>query len=276
MPQHHLAIKILTEFRGSSSFPVLVETTDGTKCIVKWRCTGEGPLANATDWIALQLARAVGILVPTPCLVEVTPHLIHYTTHGELKDTILRSVGVNLGIEYIERASPFQSQFTGEVDSQTKRLIFLFDVLFLNMDRTDRNPNMVVADGELYCIDFAAAMSLRMLMNGERYSESALLPLLRRHPFYDPSFDVGEFNCVINDGVVRESVDSIPNDWLSNHDAAKENIFVGVKKMLVESAQIIERRLAVLKTLPFESDEEYKKRTARNRIAFEEATGKKL
>jgi hypothetical protein len=119
-------------------------------------------------------------------------------------------------------------------------------------------------------------MSLKMLMNGENHSESALLPLLRRHPFYDQSYGAYDFNTLIRNDNVREIVDSIPTDWLKDHERVKKNLIVGVNKLLVESHSILERRLAIVKTLPFESDDEYKKRTARNRLAFEEATGKKL
>ncbi len=271
MTEHLTATTILSDFRSGSSLPVLVDTDSGMKCVVKWKGTGEGPLANAVDWICLHLARQSGILVPTPFLIKIGKHLIAKNRDPEINDLVGRSLGLNLGLEYIADALPYKVSLAERCDSAAKDLIYLFDVLVLNIDRTDFNPNMVVSNDKLYCIDFAAAIAVKMLMSGVEHSEKALLPLIRRHPFFKHRADltVTDF-----DFDVAESIASMPEEWLGESTATRESISSGLREMLLDSRSILERRLTLLNGLTPESSEEIKARTLENRRAFEKKWGK--
>lgn len=251
--------------------PALIETDTGTKYVVKWRGTGEGPLANAVDWTCLHLARQAGILVPTPHLITVGTNLISKKQDPDINDLITRSLGLNLCLEYIPDARPYNATLAERGDSAAKDLIYLFDVLFLNIDRTDFNPNMLISKDRLYCIDFAAAMALKMLMNGMNHLESALFPLIRRHPFFKPRSDLTIVGFTFN---VPDIVSSMPDEWMSHLSTTRESITSSLKEMLAESRLILERRLALLDLVPLEGIEEIKARTLRNRRMFEEKWGK--
>jgi hypothetical protein len=266
---HFIAETILSDFRTSSSLPVLVETTSRTKCVLKWKGTGEGPLANAVDWISLHLAQRIGIPVPTPYLITISSDLMDKTRDPDINDLITRSLGVNLGVEFLEGFTPFKLTHVDAIDPALKNLIYMFDVLFLNIDRTDHNPNMVFSQNILYCIDFAAAMSMKMLMNGQNHSERALLSVIRRHPFYKKVSEVNLVDLVVEASIVNEIVSSIPDDWLVDPEATKRNLVVGLRTILDDAHSILEHRLAILDTLPIESEEERRLRTLGNRRAFE-------
>jgi hypothetical protein len=264
-----VAETILSDFRSSSSLPVLVETIDGPRCVVKWKGAGEGALANAVDWVSLHFARLTGIPVPTPHLITITSNLIDKTRDPDVNDLITRSLGVNLGVEFLEGSTPFTLTHVDAIDQALKTRIFLFDVLFLNIDRTDHNPNMVFSEDTLYCIDFAAAMSLKMLMNRQNHSERALLSVIRRHPFYKKTAESEFIDLDVDAQTVDDIVSVIPDDWLVDPAATKGNLELGIRQILEESHSILKHRLAILETLPLESEEERRVRTLKNRRAFE-------
>jgi hypothetical protein len=263
------AQRILRDFRSGSSLPVLVETREGMRCVVKWKGASEGPLANVVDWIALHLARRAGIPVPTAHLIDICSALIDREQDPDINDLITRSLGINLGIEHIEHATPLSVESVNRFDAAVRNAIYLFDVLFLNIDRTDHNPNVVVAGDKIYCIDFAASMAIRMFLNKEKYSEESLLPLIRRHPFYRMKERIGRYKSVIRFPEISDIVARVPDEWLSEAGVQKARLVSGIERLLTDSHDILERRLSYLDTLPVESQVSRDERTLQNRKAFE-------
>ncbi len=231
-------------------------------------------MANAVEWISLHLAGTVGISVPTPYLINVTPDLLDENQDPEINDLITRSIGVNLALEFIEGAVPFDTSRSDVIDPLLKNLIYQFDVLLLNIDRTDLNPNMLVACNRLYCIDWTTAMAVKMLLSGQVHSEHALLTQVRRHPFYARADELDERVFSLEPAAVREIVDSTPDEWLADAVTAKGRASFGLTKLIRESREVMKRRLALLDTIPLESAEARKERTLRNRKAFEAKWGK--
>ncbi|HAL56025.1 MAG TPA: hypothetical protein DCP63_06010 [Bacteroidetes bacterium] len=266
---HPKAETIIRDFRGGSSLPVLVETSSGSKCIIKWKGTGEGPLANAVDWTALWLARHAGLPVPTPHLVTITADLVDEERDPDINDLILRSLGINLGVEFIEGATPFDRRLAETTDVPIRERIYAFDALFLNIDRTDLNPNMVFSGNEMYCIDFASTMAIKMLLNGGAYSENLFLPLIRRHPFYCKKEDIEIVQPIIDAEALEEIVESMPDEWLAETDRTKQDLLTGLTTIFEDARAILERRLSLLDETPLESAEARKARLLANRKAFE-------
>ena len=258
---------ILTAFRTGSSLPVLAMTNHGTKCVVKWNGTGEGIAANVCDWIALQCARHIGIPVPAPHLISVTPDLVRTDADPEINELIMRSIGINLGIEYFEQTTPFSP--SAPVSKSLKQLIYCFDVLMLNMDRTDVNPNMFFINGELYCLDFAAAMSLKMFFEQSSFSNDTFLPLLRRHPFYLPENEITIPDMTFRRDTIRSIVESIPNEWLTHGRSTREQMTDDIDSLFTLAQVTIKQRLQQIDTIALETSEERRLRVEANLHAFE-------
>lgn len=267
---HRSVTHILHSYRGGSSWPVLVEASDGLRYVMKWRSTAEGPAANAADMITLRLARLVGIPVPTPHILHLTANLVHPKQDPELNDLILRSVGTNLGIEEIPGPEPYQHDRLLEVPLHFRELVYGFDVLLLNMDRTDSNPNMVFAQSGPLCWDFAAVMEVRMLLERRSLKENLFFPLLRRHPFYEhagtasvqfPRIDAGEIASILAD---------MPDDWFAV-ETDRNFITAGIHRIFMDAPTILERRQGAIDATPIETAEERAVRSSANRKAFEAA-----
>ena len=275
-PKRIRANAILEDFRTGSSQPALVDANDGKRYVVKWKCTGEGPAALATDWITLRLAKAAGIPIPHSSCILVEPSLGSTTRNGELRDVIHRSMGINLAIEYLPESTVYTVNDKQEVEESLRRRIFLFDLLMVNVDRIDSNPNMLISKGKLYCIDFSASMAVKSLITGNSVSESALLPIIRRHPFYAPGTSPESFE--IASAQVDKIVKSVPEGWLkelgTDTPSIWSRIMNGLTGMFVDSSVILEKRLKTLSSLTLESREEFHSRTRRNRESFEAAMKK--
>lgn len=260
---------ILRAFRGGSSWPVLVDA-DGHRCVMKWSGSAEGPGANAADMIALRLARAVGISVPTPRLLRLTEAVVDPQQDPELNDLVRRSLGTNLGIDEVPVFEPYEPRHLDSVPARLRSTVYALDLLLLNMDRIAGNPNMVMTPDGLMCWDFAAVMELRMLLNGRPIDESRFYPLLRQHPFFEPGLPPTVTWPSVGEVMLREILADLPSEWLPA--AFDLPSFSSRLSELFSSAEpTIERRHAGVLSVVVETDADRTARTDANRRAFEEA-----
>jgi hypothetical protein len=58
------ATRYVTAFREGGSLPGLVEADDDGLYVVKFRGSGQGPRALVAEWLAGEIGRALGLLVP--------------------------------------------------------------------------------------------------------------------------------------------------------------------------------------------------------------------
>ena len=63
-PRHVTATRYVTPLREGGSLPGLVEADDDGLYVVKFRGAGQGPRALVAEWLAGEIARAVGLPVP--------------------------------------------------------------------------------------------------------------------------------------------------------------------------------------------------------------------
>lgn len=128
---------------------------------------------------------------------------------------------------------------------------------------------MIVSGNDLYCIDFAAAMSIRMLMNGLEIPEQVLLSMVRRHPFYSRRDGIALMPPAITRKSLEEIVGSMPDEWLDGSVRTRKQLIDGIMDILSTARTILARRLMLLDETPIESAEDVKERTLRNRREFE-------
>ncbi|MCP4690812.1 MAG: hypothetical protein GY859_22350 [Desulfobacterales bacterium] len=262
------AEKILLEFRDSSSLPVLVKTRDGS-CVLKWKGGGDGCIASIIDWIGLRLARLIGVETPRSALIEVGVDLRDQTNDAEIRDLIDASQGLNPGSRYLADAAPYQEELHGATARACKEKIFFYDLLMLNIDRTDVNPNMLVMENQLYCIDFSASMALRDCITGSACNEEPLLKRVKRHPFYTESpraaFTPDKNFYTRLQNIIEET----PTEWLqcepSERLDLKQKIFDNIAILFENIPSIIGRRLEILAKLPLTTVEEDRKKSLNNR-----------
>jgi len=149
--------RYVTPLREGGSLPGIVEADDLGTYVCKFRGAGQGVRVLAAEVVAAGIARLVG--VPTPRLValDLDPEIARYEADEEVQDLITASPGLNLGIDFLPGAFGYDGTLPGADDSIGARVLWL-DAFLANVDRTWRNPNLLVWHDELWAIDHGASL----------------------------------------------------------------------------------------------------------------------
>jgi hypothetical protein len=150
------ATRYAIPLREGGSLPGVVEADDDGMYVVKWRGAGQGVKALVAEVIVGELARSVGLPVPELVLVEVDPVLARAEPDPEIQELIEASSGLNVGLDFLPGALAYDAAFP--VSTELAALIVWLDELTLNIDRTPRNPNLLVWHDRLWLIDHGAAL----------------------------------------------------------------------------------------------------------------------
>lgn len=150
------ATRYATPLREGGSLPGVVEASDDGMYVVKWRGSGQGVKALVAEVIVGELARAVGLNVPELVLVDVDPVLARAEPDPEIQELIEASAGLNVGLDFLPGALAYDAAFP--VSPELAALVVWLDDLTLNIDRTPRNPNLLVWHDRLWLIDHGAAL----------------------------------------------------------------------------------------------------------------------
>jgi hypothetical protein len=156
-----LATRYLTPLREGGSLPGLVEADDDGLYVVKFRGAGQGPRALVAEWLAGELARAIGLTVPDLVAVEIDPKLGDAEPDQEIHDLVRASGGLNLGLDFLPGALAFNravANLDRPVDPDMAADVVWLDSLVTNPDRTAQNPNLLIWHGRTWLIDHGAAL----------------------------------------------------------------------------------------------------------------------
>ncbi len=107
--------------------------------------------------VAGELARRLGLAVPELVLVEVDPVVAPYEPDEEVQDLLRASVGLNLGLDFLP-GSVTHDAVGMPVDPALASRVLWFDAFISNVDRSWRNPNLLVWHGRLWLIDHGASL----------------------------------------------------------------------------------------------------------------------
>jgi hypothetical protein len=156
-----LASRYVIALREGGSLPGLVEADDDGLYVVKFRGAGQGPRALVAEVIAGELARHLGLLVPELVRINLDPTLGAAEPDPEIQDLFEASAGTNLGVDFLPGALPYTPGGPFEPQPELAADVVWLDALVTNVDRTARNPNLLIWHGRLWLIDHGAALYLQ-------------------------------------------------------------------------------------------------------------------
>lgn len=168
-------VEFYKEIRAGSSLPLIAGGSDGHKYVVKPRGSGEGILANVVEFLSLKLGRLAQIPVLEPVCILVETDLAKKTNDPEIRELLERSAGINFSTKYVQAASVYNAQHAPPIAPEMKDNIFLYDLFLLNIDRNTSNPNIIFNRDDLWCLDYASAVTVRNVVAGKSFKELALL-----------------------------------------------------------------------------------------------------
>jgi hypothetical protein len=155
------AIRYVTPLREGGSLPGLVEADDDGLYVVKFRGAGQGLAALVAEVIVGELARRLDLLIPELVEVALDPVLGAAEPDPEIQDLISASAGSNLGVDFLPGALAYTAAGPWRPESRLAADIVWLDALTTNVDRTPRNPNLLIWHDRLWLIDHGAALYLQ-------------------------------------------------------------------------------------------------------------------
>ena len=154
------ALRVIRADRGGSSWPVLIDTDAGV-FHTKLRGAAQAPASLVAEIIVGALADVLGLRVSARVLIDIPPDVPVDDPHQELGDLLRRSVGRNLGFQYMPDVRSFQPMDVPQVDPELASKIVWLDGLVQNPDRTVKNPNLLWSQGALWLIDHGASLGFQ-------------------------------------------------------------------------------------------------------------------
>ncbi|MBU2662396.1 aminotransferase class I and II [Actinoplanes bogorensis] len=151
------AIRYVTPLREGGSLPGVVEADDLGTYVVKFRGAGQGPRALVAEVISGEIARALGLPVPELTEVHLDPVVARAEPDEEVQELIKASAGVNLGMDFLPGALGYDP-VVHPVDAGLASRVIAFDAFVENVDRSWRNPNLLIWHGGLWLIDHGATL----------------------------------------------------------------------------------------------------------------------
>ncbi|HEV7809751.1 MAG TPA: HipA family kinase [Candidatus Limnocylindrales bacterium] len=214
------ATRYVTAFREGGSLPGLVEADDDGLYVVKFRGAGQGPRVLVAEWLAGEIARALGLLVPELVAVDLDPGIADSEPHEEIHDLLVASVGRNIGLDFLPGSLTFNPVVDAGTDADWAASVVWLDGLITNPDRSPRNPNLLTWHGRTWLIDHGAALYIHHTWRDpaaharrphtERLADHVLLP-------YASSIAAADERLapLVTAALVTELVAAIPDDWLA-------------------------------------------------------------
>ncbi|MGH3750836.1 MAG: HipA family kinase, partial [Micromonosporaceae bacterium] len=151
------AIRYVTPLREGGSLPGVVEADDLGTYVAKFRGAGQGPRALIAEVIAGELGRRLGLRVPDLAVLDIDPVIGRAEPDQEVQELLQASGGENLGVDFLPGALGFEPS-AHPVDVALASRVLWFDAFIENVDRSWRNPNLLIWHGDLWLIDHGAAL----------------------------------------------------------------------------------------------------------------------
>lgn len=212
------ATKYLTPFREGGSLPGLVEADDDGLYVVKFKGAAQGPRALVAEVIAGELGRAIGLQVPELVLVDIDPALAGVEPDPWVAELLLRSPGINLGLDYLPGSMTFDPRAGWQPDADLAANIVWFDALVTNTDRSPRNPNILSWHGRLWLIDHGASLFIHHTWSDPDAHARRPLATIASHillPYASSLRDAHDrLAPLVTDEVLAGVVQLVPDGWL--------------------------------------------------------------
>lgn len=218
----HIATRYLTPLREGGSLPAVIEADDDRLYVMKFVGAGQGPRVLTAEVMAGAIAQSIGLNLPEMALLYLDPVMAATERHEEIMDLLRASSGTNLGFRFLEQAFAYNPLLNPQpMDGMTASQIVWLDSYIMNVDRTARNVNILIAQGKVWVIDHGAAFYFHHTW--ENLAERARSPFafVREHTLLPFANEMQEVDALVkaqlDDDFLRAVVELPPEEWLT-HD----------------------------------------------------------
>ncbi len=245
------AIRYVTPLREGGSLPAIVEADDLGTYVMKFTGAGQGRRALVAEVVCGQLARRLGLRVPELVRMQLDPVIGRSEPDQEVQELLRTSGGLNLGMDFLPGAIGFDP-LAYQVDPVEAGRVVWFDALVGNVDRSWRNPNLLVWHGQLWLIDHGAALiwhhnwpSAQATSRTERPYDAADHALAPVGP--DIAAAAAELAPRVTEELLREVTADVPDAWLADEPgfASPDAVRAAYVEVLAARARGVAGRIAL-------------------------------
>ncbi len=213
------ATRYVVPLREGGSLPGLVEADDLGTYVCKFSGAGQGLRVLVAEVVVGELARRLGIAVPELVAVDLDAEIARFEADEEVQDLLTASVGLNLGIDFLPGAFGFDAGC--RPDPEQAAAVLWLDAATANVDRSWRNPNLLMWHGRLWAIDHGACLYFhhawpagitdpeRFAAQSYRFDDHVLADYLPGVPEVD-----ARLAPLVTPEVLESVVGSVPVEWL--------------------------------------------------------------
>ena len=213
------ASRYVTPLREGGSLPGIVEASDFGTYVVKFRGAGQGLKVLVAEVVVGELARRLGLRVPELRALRLDAAIGRYEADEEVQDLLTASVGLNLAVDFLPGSFGWDASYP--IDPAEAARVLWLDAFTANVDRSWRNPNLLIWHRDLWLIDHGAALYFHHSWD----SASASPDRFARQP-YDSSDHVlvgqlagvpaadAELAPKVDRALLAEVLAEVPDEWL--------------------------------------------------------------
>jgi hypothetical protein len=211
--------RYVTPLREGGSLPGIVEADDLGTYVCKFRGAGQGTRVLVAEIVVSGVAQRIGLATPRLVVLDLDPAIARYEADQEVQDLLTASPGLNLGVDFLPGAFGYDGDLPADDPAGAK--ILWLDAFTANVDRTWRNPNLLLWHGDVWVIDHGAALYFHHAwVNGlttpERFAGQPWDPenhVLRSRTSALPAVDA-EVAGLLGREVFAEILADVPDTWL--------------------------------------------------------------
>ncbi|MFG3257706.1 HipA family kinase [Streptomyces sp. NPDC048172] len=244
-----IATRYVTPLREGGSLPGIVEADDLGTYVMKFIGAGQGRKTLVAEVVCGQLARRLGLRVPELVRMWLDPVIGRSEPDEEVQELLKASGGLNLGMDYLPGSLGFDP-LAYRVDAAEAGRVVWFDALVNNVDRSWRNPNMLVWHGDLWLIDHGATLiwhhSWRSAATAAEKpydaSDHALAPF---GP--DLATAAAELAPQVTEKLVADCVADVPDEWLEDEPGFEDpdEVRAVYTEVLTARARTVHERITI-------------------------------
>lgn len=228
------ATRYVMPLREGGSLPAIVDTEAG-QYVVKFRGAGQGGMALVAEVIAAGIAGALSLPVPRAAIVHLAEGFGMGEPNPEIQDLLRASVGINFGLAYLPGALGFDpAADMDRADGDLAAAIVWFDALLSNVDRTVRNPNLLLWQEGLWIIDHGASLYFHHSTDDWQARATDRFAMISQHILLERAGDLraahDRLHSRLSEDVLRRIVEDIPDEWLGERAAARRTAYVAYFK----------------------------------------------
>ena len=253
----------MTPLREGGSLPAIVEADDDGTYVLKFRGAGQGVKALIAELVSGEIARLLGLRVPEIVFIDLDPRMAKTEPDVEIQDLLRKSAGLNIALDYLPGSVTFdplaRQAVTIASQPRVASSIVWLDALVTNVDRTAKNPNLLIWHRDLWLIDHGATLIFHHAWNDPLATSQKPFGPIKDHVLLRWASDLRAIDSVLGAMLTREALEGIlalvPEAWLAEEAAfpsvdAHRRMYIDVlARRLEEPRQWVEEAARVRESL---------------------------